>query len=208
MEECLCGEKAVYVCKPCKAMFCKVHRIVHEEGKQRVHIFEKIGKKLASKLRIIIMNDLASKIQLTDKCEKMLIDETKRIIAKIQEIHIHALSIIKQKQQRYTMLFIDCQKRLRCDKLKEIEQELLSSLIIEKPSPHSCEEFSTFYNLEFLQVTDKIGKISSMPIADAKCFLAEFYGLFLETHTDPVDSMAITPDNTHLVSVSFSSIRI
>ena len=179
MEECLCGEKAVYVCKPCKAMFCKVHRIVHEEGKQRVHIFEKIGKKLTSEIRTIIMNDLSSKIQLTDKCEKMLIDETKRIIAKIQEMHIHALNIIKQKQQRYIMLFMDCQKRLRCDKLKEIEQEFMSSLIIEKPSPHSCEEFSTFYNLEFLQETEKIGQISSMPIADAEMFFGRILWLIL-----------------------------
>ena len=66
MEKCPCGQKAVYICKSSKATYCKVHKIMHEKGTKRVHIFEKIEKKLNSELRTIIMNDLSSKIQLTE----------------------------------------------------------------------------------------------------------------------------------------------
>ena len=112
MEKCPCGEKAVYICKPCKGTFCKVDKIMHEKGTQRVHIFEKIGKKLNSKLRTIVMNDLSSKIQLTDECEEILNGETKRIMAKIQKMHIHALNIIKQKQKKYTHAFYQLPKKI------------------------------------------------------------------------------------------------
>ena len=204
MKECLCGAKAVYVCKPCKAAFCKDHKIVHENGRQRVHNFEKIGKKLNSELLTVIINDLSSKIQITNQCEKIISDETKRLIAKIQDMHMNALNIIKQKQQRFTMLLINCQKRLRDDELKEIEQELMKTLVIENSPPYKFEESINFFNLDFLKETQKIDQISSMPIAFAKIFLEEYYGLFLETHTCSVKSIVITNGNSHIISSSNS----
>ena len=74
----------------------------------------------------------------------------------------------------------------------------MKSLIIKKPTPHNLRRISKFYNLKFLQETEKIGQISSMPTADAKGFLEESYGLFLETHTGSVYSIALT-QITHIL---------
>ena len=206
MEECLCGVKALYVCKPCKAIFCNEHKTVHENGKQRIHIFEKIGKKLRFEQQNKIICDILSKLQVVNKCEKLIIDETIRLMAKIQKLHMQALDIIKQKQQRYTMLLINCRKRLRDDQLNEIEQELMKSLVIKDPSSQKFKESFNFYKLEFLQETQKIDQIGSMPLYNALNCLKEDYGLFLETHGDTLRGIEITNDNSHIVSLSVSSI--
>ena len=46
MRDCICGDRAVYLCKPCQEAVCKKHRALHEEGKQREHFYEKLGQKL------------------------------------------------------------------------------------------------------------------------------------------------------------------
>ena len=47
-----------------------------------------------------------------------------------------------------------------------------------------------------------INQISSIKIEDAKHLLAQAYGLFLEGHTGPVMSIALTSDNKYIVSGS------
>ena len=59
-------------------------------------------------------------------------------------MHMNTINIIKQKQQNYTMLLINCQKRLQDNELKEIEQELMKSIVIENSPPYKFKEFLIF----------------------------------------------------------------
>ena len=199
MEECICGKKTAYYCLPCKATFCKEHKTIHVQGKQRVlHVFEKIGKKLNSEKVTKIIFDLSSKIQIANKCEIVINDQFIRIMAEIQDMHIQTINIIKEKQKYYTNLLINCKKKLHDNQIKEIEQELFKSIVIKPPS-YKFKEFLILCDRNFLQETKKIDQ----------SLLEESYGLFLESRTGPVCSIAITNSNSHIISSSYcDTIRI
>ena len=46
MNECICGEQALYFCRSCLVAICKKHKIVHETRRKSQHLYEKLGMKL------------------------------------------------------------------------------------------------------------------------------------------------------------------
>ena len=80
MKDCVCGNRAVYFCKSHQVAVCKIHRALHEEGKQRDHIYEKLGKKLTSQKLAKIVESLLSKIKIADRCADQILEESKRIV--------------------------------------------------------------------------------------------------------------------------------
>ena len=55
MNDCICGDRALYLCKPHQEALCKNHKSMHEEGNQSEHIYEKLGNKLSAKRLAIII---------------------------------------------------------------------------------------------------------------------------------------------------------
>ena len=141
------------------------------------HRFEETGIILDPQTMSEIVENLSSKITLAHQCEERILDETGKLIVKIQNLCVMALEIIKEKKKIFTDLLIDCQKKISVKQVKEIEWLLKTSFEINIPY-QEFKEIDNFYTSNFLL---SINQISSIKIEDAKHFLAQAYGLFLET---------------------------
>ena len=80
MKVCVCGDQAAYFCKLHQNAVCKKHRALHEEGKQREHIYETLGKKFSAQELVKIVENLLSKIEIADRCADQILEESKRIV--------------------------------------------------------------------------------------------------------------------------------
>ena len=69
MKDCFCGDPVFYFCKTHDAAVCKKHKALHEEGKQRDHIYEKLGQKFTAQRLAKIVESLSSKIKILDQRE-------------------------------------------------------------------------------------------------------------------------------------------
>ena len=196
---CHCGKNSYYLCRSCNDTFCKEHKIAHEKGKQREHIFEKLGRKITIQQVEKIVENLSSKIQVADDCEKQIIDKTERLLAKIQYMCMQALKLIKEKKQHYAILLKHCQQRLLNSQLIDLQSQ--SKTLVELRMPiYEFKEIKRFYTSPFLSEFDKVDHISSMPVNEAKLFLEQDYGLLLENDPGSVRSVAITSDSKYVVS--------
>ena len=98
MDECIgCGDKALYRCKPCKALFCEEHKDLHEKNKNKVHIFEEIGVNLDSKQTEKIVENLILKIKKVKEFKERIILETRTLIQKIEELCTNCLKNVEAK---------------------------------------------------------------------------------------------------------------
>ena len=159
MKECVCGERAYYSCRPCKAIVCKEHKIMHEKGKQRKHIFNRLGKKFTAQQLAKIGENLSLRIKIVNECRNTILEDSRRLLAKITRLSMHALDIINKKQKYYENLLILCQKRLFDDEIKEIELHLGSFLVTSIPN-HEFKEIQEFYNADFFKEFQRINVIS------------------------------------------------
>ena len=81
MEDCVvCCVRAVYICKPCNGAFCKEHKILHQKGKKREHVFKKLGKKFSAQQLAEIVEKLSSNIKVTDQCRTKIIEESMKLL--------------------------------------------------------------------------------------------------------------------------------
>ena len=96
MDECIvCGEKALYICKPCKGLFCEEHKALHEKNKNKVHVFEEIGVNLDSRQTKIIVENLSLKIKKVKEFRERIILETRDLIQKIEELCTNCLKNVE-----------------------------------------------------------------------------------------------------------------
>ena len=202
MEDCFCGERAWYFCRPCRYFLCKKHKKKHQLVQQKIHVFEKLGIKLTPEQMAEVWEDLSKKIQTLQECENKIVSESERQISKINKMCTQALRIVKEKQQKYAILMIDIQKRITEEKMKEIDLLSLTSLVV--TAPIHFGEISRLYNTAFLTEinNENIYAIASMPIDNAKIMLEKDYGLFLQAHTGRVYTTIITSDNKYIISCS------
>ena len=207
MKDCVCGDRALYLCKPHRAAICKRHRVLHEEGKQGEHIYEKLGQKLTGQRLARIVETLSSNIKIANQCTDQILEESMRIVETITKSCMRALGVVKQKQRHYAELLRICHQRIFDDKIKEFERIARTSLVVDMP--HHFNEIQNLYTSDFLKEYERVKDISKMPVKDAKILLEEGYGLFLEGHTDPVSSVAITSDSKYIVSGGYdNTVRI
>ena len=207
MKDCFCGDPAFYFCKTHDAAACKKHKALHEEGKQRDHIYEKLGQKFTAQRLAKIVESLSSKIKIADQCTDQILEESKRILETITDSCMRALVMVKQKRRYYADLLRICHKRMLDDKIKEFERIARASLVIN--IPHKFDEIQNLYTSDILKEFETVKEISLMPLENAKLLLEEEYGLFLEGHTDLVNSVAITSDNKYIVSGGYdNTVRI
>ena len=95
MDECIvCGEKALYRCKPCKGLFCEEHKALHETNRNRVHVFEEIGVNLDSRQTKIIVENLSLKIKKAIELRERIILETRDLIQKVYELCTNCLNSV------------------------------------------------------------------------------------------------------------------
>ena len=182
MKDCVCGDRALYFCKTHKAAVCKKHKALHEEGKQRDHIYEKLGQKLTAQRLAKIVESLSSKIKIADQCADQILEESKRIVETIIKSCMQALGMVQQKKRYYADLLRICHKRIFDDQIKEFEKIARASLVVN--IPHQFNEIQNLYTSDFLKEFETVKDISTMPVENAKLLLEEEYGLFLEGHTD------------------------
>ena len=133
MEECFCGERASYFCRPCLTTFCKEHKIIHKNTNQEGHIFEKLGKRLTTQQFEKIIKNLSLKIKTADECTNYILKESKRLLVNITNNCMQAINRIKEKQQHYATLLGLCQKRLLADQIQKIQRQSRTSLAINLP---------------------------------------------------------------------------
>ena len=147
MKECVCGEPGIYLCQPCQVIVCNEHKTMHEKGKQRAHIFDKLGKKLTTQQLSEFVENLSSKFQIAHECEKEVYNITERTIEKIRNLSMQAIGIIKEKQKHYEDLLKLCQKKRLFDHdISQIERQLGVFPVLDIPS-HEFKEIENFYTL-------------------------------------------------------------
>ena len=181
MKDCVCGNRAVYFCQPHQAAVCKKHRALHEEGKQRDHIYETLGKKFTAQKLVKIVESLLSKIKIADRCADQILEESMRIVDTITKSCKRALDVVKEKKRYYEDLLRICRKRIFDDQIKEFERIVRASLVVDMPL--QFDQIQNLYTSEFLKEFETVKEISTMTVASAKLLLEEGYGLFLEGHT-------------------------
>ena len=103
---------------------------------------------------------------------------------------MRALVTVQQNRRYYANLLRICHKRIFDDKIKEFERIARVSLVVNMP--HQFNEIQNLYTSDFLKEFETVKEISTMPVENAKLLLEEGYGLFLEGHTGPVSSVAIS----------------
>ena len=155
MKECLCGGRASYICQPCQAIVCNEHKIIHESGKQREHIFRELGRKLPTQLLGNILENLLSKISITNECKNQIIKESKRLLATIQSMTMHALDIIIEKQNHYENLLKMCQNSLFDNEINDIERESRTFLMVDVPHL-KFKTIQKYYRYDFLKEFHKV----------------------------------------------------
>ena len=188
----------LYLCKPHQTAVCKQHRALHEKGKQREHIYEKLGEKLAAQRLVKIVESLSSKIKMAKQCADQILEESKMIIEVITTSCMRALGTLKQKQRYYEDLLKICHKRIFDDQIKELKRIARVSLVVNMP--HQFNKIQKLYKSDFLKEFKRVKKISTMPVENAKLLLEERYGLFLEGNISSISSVRITSDNKYIVS--------
>ena len=200
MEKCQCGVKAFYACRSCRFFFCKEHKPNHELWGQGSHSFEKLGIKLSDRKIIKFVETISSKIKKINECEEHFIKETEAALEIIENICIQALKPLNKMRQNYANLLKICKKRLDDEQLNEINRQLRTSLIIKAPS-YKFEDLKKCFTPESLQEPSNIMQISSVNVEDAKDFLIDTYGLFLEDHSCPITCVKLTSDYKYIILV-------
>ena len=69
----MCEGEALWNCTSCNAVFCELHKLKHEEVKNRVHNIEKTGKQLNSEQGAALRDNLSKKINIIDECTKQIL---------------------------------------------------------------------------------------------------------------------------------------
>ena len=202
MEECVCGEQAVYICKPCQVPVCEYHKAIHEKGKEIEHIFEKLGQKLSPKKIAKIVDKLSSNIKIANECAIQIFEASRRLLAIITNSCKQALDLIKEKQQYYACLLKLCHEKLYDDQIEEIVRISRKSLRIIMPS-HQFKKIQDIYRSDFLKEFEKPKNNPSMPENRALPLL-EGIDTFILPHTTLVYSIAITSDSRYLVSSMYN----
>ena len=207
MKICICGEQAEFYCRPCLTAVCNTHKLVHEEEKERIHVFETVRERLPTEKIHKIVESLALKIKVAEKCKNQILEETERFIAKIKDMCTQSLENIEKKQDYYSNLLKICRQQLFDDQMQVIEKELRYTLMINMPI-RLFKEIEIWYTSDFLVDHQDITCIDSMLVDDAKDMLQRGYGVFLECHTDITNAIAITNDSKYIVTGGDTTIRI
>ena len=79
MKDCICGNRALYFCKPHQVAVCKKHKVLHEEGNEREHINEKFGQNLTAQRLAKIVQSLSLKIKIAENVQSKFEKELREL---------------------------------------------------------------------------------------------------------------------------------
>ena len=215
MEDCLCGEKAAYLCSSCKVFICEEHKDLHEKNKKKAHVFEEIFKHPDSSKPKRIVENLILKISLMKRLKEIIVLETETIIEKIESLCMNALDAVELRIAYYMKLLKVSQQRSLAQDFTEADDQLALALTLSIPDLN-FREIQEFYNHEFAKESIKcqmsaqrLENLRYLPTDDVKQALEQECSLFLEAHTDSVYCIAVTMDNKYIISGSVDkTIRI
>ena len=198
MEECvICSKTALIERLSCGIPLCKKHYLRRKISKQADFMQKKIGIGLSCYYSASASENILSKITIINDCKKLLITETQNLIASIQNNCLQAINKFKVKEQYYfSLLKIITQKRSSAKERKKIDCELNISIVTKVPSC-SFREIEKFYRFDFLKEFSNFTQINN-----PKRFLADYYGLFLESHTKKIENTVISFDSKYIISGS------
>ena len=208
MQEYFFEERSSNLSSPYLEVECKKHQILDEELNEGNHTWERLGTKLNAKKLQRIVENLSSKIKIVKECKSKILEESNRLLVKIQNLCRQALDMIYEKQKNYETLLRICETILPDNYIQEIQMQSKTSLVIHMPN-YDFKEIEKFYSSNFLEVYENVKYIPSMPANDSKDLLEKDYGLFIEGHTGWISSIAITTDNKYIVSGGYDkTVRI
>ena len=198
MKFCVCGNRALYFCKSHKVDVCNKHKAMHEKGKQKDHIYEKLGHKLTAEELVKIVDSLSSKIKIAGQCADQIIEESSRLIEMITSSCILALETIEKKKQCYADLLRNCKKRIFDDQIEELQRIARTSLLIN--IPQQFVQLIELYSSNFLTEFERVKDITVVPVKQEMPLFEKGYNLYLEAHSGEVRAVAITSDSKYIVS--------
>ena len=168
MDECIvCGNKALYACKPCKVSFCEEHKLLHEKTKNKVHIFEKFVIKLESSQTARIIENLLLKINKVKEFEERIILGTSILIQQIEELCVNCLQRAKYIIQHYINHLKIIQSQKKEQDFKIIEDQLNVCLSLNIPTPN-FQEIRKFYDFQFFPESPSLGEFQNTPLHNPK----------------------------------------
>ena len=130
MEECrACGNSAYIFALPVNYIFCKDHKNLHKDGEGKDHQFKMFLIRLGSEQFSKVSANLLLKLSKTSDCRRKIIKITEGIIAEIQGLCAQALKTFKDKEQYYLKLLKESKQTLRIKDIKEIEEQLNTTLL-------------------------------------------------------------------------------
>ena len=207
MEECpFCDGNAFYLCTTCNTFFCKAHKLLHDQIKKGVHIFEDLRRKLSSTQISKIVENLSIKIKAGDELRVKIVEETKSLIHKTRTLCKEAINTINEKQKKYINLLISIEKGSITQLTKEIKSQLKTLIIVSVPH-HEFTEIEKFYAMDFYKESRFLSQLSTMNRVDALNLLEKDYGLYIESHKSPITCVA-TSSRYIVTSSNDNSIRI
>ena len=172
---------------------------MHNEIKKQKHVFEELGTMLTSQQLENIVENLSSKIQITNECKNQIIEESSKLVVKIANSRMQTLDMLNKRHQHYVFLMSLCQKSLLDDDLTEINRELRTSLM-KTPSTLNFPEIDTYFSSDFLRDHESIQYTPSLPIPRPSPLLSINYGSFLETRKTLSPPTSITSNSDYIVS--------
>ena len=176
MEVCYCGERAWYVCKPCKHFLCEKHKEKHQKISYRKHRIEELGVTLPPEQISQVTKDFLKKVKVLQECKNYIMSKTEILVAKINNNSTQALKLIKEKQQAYSNLLFDIRNKVSEEQLKEIKRLSLISLELITP-PHDFIEIDKFYASDFVkEVIYRTSNSSKIRIQEELADLERGYG--------------------------------
>ena len=149
MDGCVfCENIALYKCQPCTASFCEEHKRVHENIKNRPHIFESIKPKPDQVKYAKIVESLATKIKELETFKSRITLETKTLIKTIEELRSSCIKKAEGKVKSCINLLKQFQNPELFEDLAAVENQLSTFVCLYLPFP-SIKEIENFYNYEF-----------------------------------------------------------
>ena len=121
MKYCVCGDRALYFCKSHQAAVCNKHKPMHEEGKEREHIYEEFGQMLTTQRRAKIVDSLLSKDKIADQCADRIRKKSNWAVETIRDSCMEALDLVNKKKRYYADLLSICHRRIFDDEINEFQ---------------------------------------------------------------------------------------
>ena len=205
MERCKeCNRKALWICYCTNILLCAEHK--------RTHLDLDIDHNI-TKLRILVdqptklqaSQSLISNLSLLSQCEQEIISSTHALVSVLSTQSADSLHRLSLQRKSYQQALQSLSQEISEDEFKKLEH--LTARILRHNSfslDPIASSLREYYQQDFFS-----DSLISQDLSQAKDMLIRDYSLYIEGHLGGAKAMALTRDNSLVVSASFDkTIRI